>query len=226
MNAKRVLFWPVCLALLAAAAAMAFAQMPPGGPGVPPPAGPLPGGRGPGFEPGPPPGEGDPQIGMMLPPMVGKEMQRISDALLLSADQKEKIRQLAEAAGKKVRETMEQLPPLYRQLSEELLKDQPDAARARELVEQIGRLRSQVIVEGIEFWTGVRRFLTPEQNRKLTEILKERQERRKRIWPRLPGRDERPGQPIGPPPPGGPPPMDGPPPGGPMGPPPEPDPGF
>lgn len=201
MNAKRVLFWPVCLALLAATAAMAFAQMPPGGPGVPPPAGPPPGGRVPGSEPRHLPGEGDPQIGMMLPPMVGKEMQRISDALLLSADQKDKIRQLAEATGKKVRETMEQLPPLYRQLSEELLKDQPDAARAKNLVEQIGRLRSQVIIEGIEFWTGVRTFLTDEQNRRLTEILRERQERRKRIWPRLPGRDERPGQPIGPPPP-------------------------
>ncbi len=144
-------------------------------------------------------------------------MRRISEALLLSAEQRERIRQLAEQAGRRMKETMEQLPPLYRELGEALLRDDPDAARATDIVRRIGELRSRMVIEGIEFWTGVRKLLTPEQNRKLTEILKERQERRKRIWPRLPGRGE---GPEGPPPPGGPPP------GGPMGPPSEPDPGF
>lgn len=215
MNSKRLMIWPVLAVTLAGAGAMAFAQMPPAGPGAPPRVGPPPGGAGPGFGPAPPPGEGDPQVGLMLPPVAGKEMQRISDALLLNEAQKEKIRQLAEAAGRNVRESMEQLPPLYRQLSEELLQDRPDVQRARELVQRIGSLRTRVIIEGIEFWTGVRALLTPEQNRRLTEILRERQERRKRIWPRLSGRDDRP---AGPPPPGGPPPR------GPMGPLPAPDP--
>lgn len=126
-------------------------------------------------------GMGYPQVERLLPPPYGPEMMQISDELKLSEAQKTAIGRLAEKHTEQVRATMEKLPPIYQQLETVMLSSSPNAESARKLVNQIYDLRAQSAAAGVDFWNSARKQLTAQQNTKLTEILKERMQRRWRF---------------------------------------------
>lgn len=143
------------------------------------------------------------------------DLMRLGQQLDLTDQQKETIRKLANSKLGSTRPLLEQIPPLHKQLADAMLSSTPDAAAAKDLVARINSIRLKVAEIGIDFWVQARAQLTPEQNAKLTELLRERTRRPLRSW-QGPGRPG-PGQPGTPPP------------GGPMPPPgaaPDPDPGL
>jgi Spy/CpxP family protein refolding chaperone len=119
-------------------------------------------------------------------------MPRLGSVLGLTEEQKAAIKNLAERKSESSRPLIEQLPALYRRVSEIMLASAPDAAEAKSVVSQIRGIQEQLAAGGIDFWVGVRALLTPEQNAKLTETLKERISRgtRHRSGPAAPAEPE------------------------------------
>lgn len=195
--------------LIAAAFSSFAADRPAGGPGAgarfdqarPPMDGPGRGGGGP--------------EALFAPP---GEIMRLGQQLNLTDQQREAIREMAKTKMDAIREQMELIPPLHKQLADAMLSNTPDAAAAKELAAKINDIKTQIAGLGIDFWTQVRTQLTAEQNAKLTELLRQRTMR-----PWQPGGPRRgPGAGPNPPPPGQAPPGQMPPPGEA----PEPDPGL
>ncbi len=120
------------------------------------------------------------------------DMPRLGSALGLAEDQKAAIKTLAERKAESSRPLLDQLPALYRRVSEIMLASAPDAAEAKSVVSQIRGIQEQLAEGGIDFWVGVRALLTPEQNAKLTKTLKERISRgtRHRSSPAAPAEPE------------------------------------
>ena len=120
------------------------------------------------------------------------DMPRLGSVLGLTEEQKAAIKNLAERKSESSRPLIEQLPALYRRVSEIMLASAPDAAEAKSVVSQIRGIQEQLAAGGIDFWVGVRALLTPEQNAKLTETLKERISRgtRHRSGPTAPAEPE------------------------------------
>lgn len=148
----------------------------------------------------------------MFAPAPPQEIERISDQLKLTDDQKRTIGDLAKEKMDAIRPLMEQQPPLHKQIADIMLSNSPDAAKAKGLIEKIQAIRTKVAGIGIDFWTAVRAELTADQNTQLTELLRARMMRgQRRMGGYGPGADG-PWMPGGPgpngpgnPPPGGPP---------------------
>ncbi len=121
---------------------------------------------------------GYPQVERLLPPPYGPEMTQIAEQLKLS-ESKDRHRRQAEKHMEQGT-TMEKCPDLQ-QLETVMLSSSPNAESAAKLVNQIYDIRAQSAVAGVDFWNSARRQLTAQQNTKLTEILKERMQRRWRF---------------------------------------------
>lgn len=117
----------------------------------------------------------------MVPGLM--EVPRLSLTLGLDETKREAIRKLAEEKLLLTRPLSERLPELYREVSDLMLTPAPDGARAKQVVSEIRAIHEKMAGYGIDFWIGVRALLSPEQNAKLTETLRERI---RRGWPRRP----------------------------------------
>ena len=100
--------------------------------------------------------------------------RRIAEQLNLTDPQKASVAQLMKSHFEAIKPLMDQLPDLYKQLVNEMLKTSPDSVVAKDLLTNIHNLRGQIGLQAVDFWVDVRSILTAEQNQKLSEMLRNR----------------------------------------------------
>jgi Spy/CpxP family protein refolding chaperone len=91
----------------------------------------------------------------------------LAGRLDLTDDQKAEIEKMRDADREKVVSLRKELMRAHHDLRGEMMKDDPDAAKARKLTEKIGELRTDMQLLHLEHRLAVRRILTPEQQDRL-----------------------------------------------------------
>lgn len=91
------------------------------------------------------------------------EGQRILDLLDLTEEQQTKIDEIRSEGRSECQALHKEIMRLDNRLHGEMLEDEPDAGKARGLVEKIGEFRTRIQILRLERRIAIRKVLTPEQ---------------------------------------------------------------
>ncbi|MEI6916096.1 MAG: Spy/CpxP family protein refolding chaperone, partial [Armatimonadota bacterium] len=101
----------------------------------------------------------------------------LGQELNLTDAQKTTIKGIADAKMAAIKPLVEQIPALHKKVADQMLSSKPDATIVKAALASASQIRAQIAEIGVDFWVAVRGALTDDQNVKLTETLKARQQR-------------------------------------------------
>ncbi|RPJ42744.1 MAG: periplasmic heavy metal sensor, partial [Candidatus Latescibacterota bacterium] len=97
----------------------------------------------------------------------GMMIEHLAMRLDLTDDQKTQIEKMRSADKSKIVDFRKELMRAHHELGGELLKDEPDASKAKKLTERIGELRTDMQLLRLEHRLALRKVLTAEQRDRL-----------------------------------------------------------
>lgn len=100
-----------------------------------------------------------------------KFVERMSKALGLTNEQKDKLAAQFKSAGDRTKPLMEKNRELMKKVEAEMQKDSPNASAVKGLIEEIGRNETQVQIIRTSAILDFKRSLTPEQKKKFKDIF-------------------------------------------------------
>ncbi|MBN1526583.1 MAG: periplasmic heavy metal sensor [Candidatus Omnitrophica bacterium] len=109
----------------------------------------------------------------------GGKFEKISENLGLSAEQKEQLKKDREATLAKTKELKEKIQAARKDLKAELEKPAPDMARVNGTVTQLKDLMGQQIQARVDKVISLRKILTPEQFKKMQDLIEEKKDQYK-----------------------------------------------
>jgi len=143
-------------------------------------------------------GPGEHRMGRRLLALLGSD--RAKTALGLTDEQAGQLRETLVKAQKSAIRIRADMAVTGIELRELLLADKPDHDTVMKKVEEISKLRGEMMKEHAEALLAAKSVLTPEQQKKIRSFIREHRGefRRERFFQRPPGRSERPGAPPAP----------------------------